>query len=145
MVLADLATLSAALFAGGALYAAAVEHPARVACGPPMAVAEFRLSYPRGAWLQGALAVVGALAAGGAWLGGAPRAWLVAGLVLMGVVPYTLLLMHPTNARLRDRGLAPDIPETQRLLRRWGLLHLVRVGLGLLALGLMIGSPVRGA
>jgi hypothetical protein len=144
MILADLATVCAALFAGGAVYAAAVEHPARVACGPPMAVAQFRMSYPRGAWLQGSLAVLGALAAIGAWLGGAPRTWLVAGLVLIAVVPYTRLVMHATNGRLRDRRLAPDVPETQRLLHRWGLLHLVRVGLGLLALGLMLGTLPSG-
>jgi hypothetical protein len=144
MILADLATVSAALFAGGALYATVVEHPARVACGPPMAVAQFRTSYPRGAGLQGSLAVVGSLAAVGAWLGGAPPAWLISAVALIAVVPYTLLVMHATNRRLRDRRLAPDIPETQQLLRRWGLLHLVRVALGLLALGLMLRNPASG-
>lgn len=144
MILADLATVSAALFAGGALYAAVVEHPARVACGPPMAVAQFRTSYPRGAGLQGSLATVGSLAAVGAWLGGAPPAWLIAAVALIAVVPYTLLVMRATNRRLRDRRLAPDILETQRLLRRWGLLHLVRVALGLLALGLMLRNPASG-
>ncbi len=39
---------AAALFAGGALYVSLVEHPARLATGPPMAVAQFRTSYPRG-------------------------------------------------------------------------------------------------
>jgi hypothetical protein len=144
MIFADLATLCAALFAGSALYGAAVEHPARVACGPPMAVAHFRTSYRPGAWLQGSLAVVGALAAIGAWAGGAPLAWLVAALALTSVVPYTLLVMESTSRRLRDRSLAPDFPETQRLLRRWGLCHLVRVALGLLALGLIIRNPVSG-
>src|SRR5215471_2766940 len=70
-----LAAGATTLFAGGALYVSLVEHPARLLTGPPMAVAQFRTSYPRGARLQGSLAVLGGLAAIGAWLGGARIAW----------------------------------------------------------------------
>lgn len=138
MLLALVATAAAALFAGGALYATVVEHPARQACGPPMAVAHFRRSYPRGAALQAPLALVGALAAAGVWLAGGGPGWLGGGLALGAVVPYTLLAMLATNRRLMDPALAPDVLETRRLLRRWGALHLVRTLLGLLALGLML-------
>jgi hypothetical protein len=138
MLLALVATAAAALFAGGALYATVVEHPARQACGPPMAVAHFRRSYPRGAALQAPLALVGALAAAGVWLAGGGPGWLGGGLALGAVVPYTLLAMLATNRRLMDPALAPDVLETRRLLRRWGALHLARTLLGLLALGLML-------
>jgi hypothetical protein len=138
--LALLATAAAALFAGGALYATFVEHPARQACGPPMAVAHFRRSYPRGAALQAPLALVGGLAAVGVWLAGGPASWLWGGLALAAVVPYTLVVMRPTNRRLMDPALAPDVLETRRLLRRWGVLHLARTALGLIALGLMLGA-----
>jgi hypothetical protein len=56
-----------------------------------------------------------------------------AGLVILAVVPYTLLVIRPTNDRLLvpGRDLASD--ETRRLLEQWGPLHAVRSGLGLLA------------
>jgi hypothetical protein len=139
-----LATLAAALFAGGALYVSLAEHPARLACGPPMAVAEFRTSYPRAARLQGSLAAVGILCGVGAWLGGAPATSLAAGLLLSAVIAFTLVGMMPTSRRLLDRGLGPDTPEADRLLRRWGALHAIRTLLGLGALGLMLASRAGG-
>lgn len=142
--LAWIATGAATLFAGGALYVSLVEHPARLAAGPPMAVAQFRTSYPRGARLQGGLAVVGTLAAVGTWLGGAPIAWLGAGALLGLVVPYTLLAILTTNTRLLDRTLSPDAPEARRLLGRWGALHAVRTVLGLAAAAAMAHLLARG-
>ena len=135
---------AAALFAGGALYVSLVEHPARILTGPPMAVAQFRTSYPRGAWLQGGLATLGTLAAVGAWLAGARIAWLVAGALLGLVVPYTLVVILPTNKRLMDRALAPDSPEARALLRRWTALHAVRTVLGLAAAAAMAHLLAHG-
>ncbi|HEY7601325.1 MAG TPA: DUF1772 domain-containing protein [Methylomirabilota bacterium] len=137
LALAWIAAGAATLFAGGALYVSLVEHPARLATGPPMAVAQFRTSYPLAARLQAGLATAGTLAAIGAWLGTARIAWLVAGIILGLVVPYTLVVILPTNKRLLDRALAPDAPETRHLLRRWGALHAVRTLLGLAAAATM--------
>jgi hypothetical protein len=142
--LAWIAAGAAALFAGGALYVSLVEHPARLGTGPPMAVAQFRTSYPRAAWLQGGLAVAGALAAAGAWLGGAGLGWLAAGALLGLVVPYTLGVILPTNRRLLDRTLAPDAPEARQLLRRWTALHAVRTVMGLAAAAAMAHLLARG-
>ena len=143
-ILAWVAAGSATLFAGGALYVSLVEHPARLATGPPMAVAQFRTSYPRGAKLQGGLAILGTLAAAGAWLGGAPIGWLGGGVLLGLVVPYTLLVILPTNTRLLDQTLSPDSPEARRLLGRWGGLHAVRTVLGLAAAAAMAHLLARG-
>jgi hypothetical protein len=142
--LAWIAAGAAALIAGGALYVSLVEHPARMAAGPPMAVAQFRTSYPRAAWLQGGLAVVGALAAIGAWLGGGRTGWLGAGVLLGLVVPYTLVVVRPTNQRLLDRALSPDLPEARQLLRRWTALHLARTAAGLAAAAAMAHLLARG-
>jgi hypothetical protein len=142
--LAWIAAGAAVLFAGGALYASLVEHPARLATGPPMAVAQFRTSYPRGTRLQGGLAVAGSLAATGAWLGGAPIGWLGAGALLGLVVPYTLLVILPTSRRLLDRTLPPDTPEARRLLGRWGALHWARTLAGLAAAAAMAHLLARG-
>jgi hypothetical protein len=135
---------AAALFAGGALYVSLVEHPARMLTGPPMAVAQFRTSYPRGARLQGGLAALGTLAAVGAWLAGAGIAWLGAGALLGLVIPYTLVAILPTNHRLLDRALAPDAPEARALLRRWTGLHAVRTALGLAAAAAMAHLLAHG-
>jgi len=143
-ILTWIAAGAAGLFAGGALYVSLVEHPARLATGPPMAVAQFRTSYPRAAWLQGGLAVLGALAAAAAWLGGAPLGWLGAGALLGLVVPYTLVVILPTNKRLLDRALSPDAPEARTLLRRWTALHAVRTGLGLAAAATMAHLLAHG-
>jgi Domain of unknown function (DUF1772) len=136
--LAGLATIAAGLFAGAALYVTLVEHPARTGCGPLLAVAQFRKSYPRGAALQAPLAIAGCLAAAGTWLAGGGAGWLLAGVALGAVVPYTLVVILPTNRRLLDPALEPDTPEAARLLRRWGLLHHVRTLLSLVAFALML-------
>jgi hypothetical protein len=143
-IFAWIAAGAATLFAGGALYVSLVEHPARLLTGPPMAVAQFRTSYPRGARLQGGLAILGTVAATGAWLGGASIGWLGGAALLGLVVPYTLLVILPTNRRLLDRGLAPDAPEARRLLGRWGALHALRTLLGLGAAAAMAHLLARG-
>jgi hypothetical protein len=143
-ILAWIAAGAATLFAGGALYVSLVEHPARLATGPPMAVAQFRTSYPRGARLQGGLAVLGTLAAVGAWLGGAPIGWLGGGALLGLVLPYTLVVIRRTNTRLLDRTLSPDSPEARRLLSRWGAVHALRTVFGLAAAAAMAHLLARG-
>lgn len=126
MIAPVLATLCTGLFAGAAIYVTLVEHPARLACGTAAAIAEFRPSYGRAAPMQASLAAVGSLAAlVGWWLGyGLPL--LVAGLLEGSVIPFTLLVIYPTNGRLLDPALDSSSPEAAALLRRWGQLHLVR-------------------
>jgi Domain of unknown function (DUF1772) len=121
-----------------------VEHPARLLMGPPMALAQFRTSYPRGAWLQGGLAALGTLAAIGAWVAGARAGWFVAGIVLGSVIPFTVVVIFPTNKRLLDPALSPDAPETRQLLRRWTGLHTVRTVLGLAAAAAMAHLLAHG-
>jgi hypothetical protein len=58
---AALATVATGLFAGAALYVTLVEHPARLACGTAIAVAQFRPRHRRGAALQAPLAVLALL------------------------------------------------------------------------------------
>jgi hypothetical protein len=142
--LAGAATAAGGLFAGAALYVTLVEHPARTGCGPLLAVAQFRRSYPRGAALQAPLAAAGCLAGVAAWLSGAPAGWLGAGVLLAAVVVYTLAVVAPTNRRLLDPALEPDTPEASRLLSRWGYLHLARTVASLLAFGWMLRLLVRG-
>lgn len=138
MLLISCATLATALFTGAAVYITFVEHPARMACATEIAMAQWRPSYKRATIMQASLAVLGALLAVAAWFGGAGLAWLAAGISLGAVVPFTLVVMWPTNKDLEDVALDTATERARTLLRRWGNLHAVRSGLGGIALLLMI-------
>ena len=119
------------LFAGAALYVTLVEHPARMRCGTELAITEFGPSYKRAAVLQSVLAVVGTLAGVVGGLPSRSTAWLTGSLLLFLNVPFTLIVIFPTNHRLLDPALDRSSPEAHRLLVRWGRLHEVRTVLGL--------------
>jgi hypothetical protein len=138
MVIAELATFATALFSGAAVYVTLIEHPARLSCSTQTAIAQWRPSYHRATLMQASLAVAGTVLGIAAWLHGDGRVWLFAGLVLGSVVPFTLLIMWPTNARLENQQLDASSEEARTLLVRWGSLHAVRSGLSLFALMLMI-------
>lgn len=134
MLLELLATLCAAIFTGAAIYINIVEHPARMSLGPATALAEWRPAYERGARMQAPLAVVGLLTAVGAWLTGGSIAWLVGGVLLGAVVPFTLLVTAPTNKELMDSATDRDPARARALLERWNRLHAVRSVLSFAAL-----------
>jgi hypothetical protein len=126
MVLLIVATLAAGLFAGAAIYVNAVEHPARVSCGTEFAVREFAPSYRRGAIMQASLALVGCVAGViGGWLRNDVTS-TIAALLLGSVVPFTFIVILPTNNRLLNPALDVRGAEASHLLTRWGRLHAVR-------------------
>ncbi len=124
------AIVAAGLFAGAAVYVTVVEHPARVECGQVLAIKEFGPSYRRGAVMQGGLAVIGLLASTVAWYQGSGVGWLIGGLLLGAMVPFTLVVILPTNRRLLDPALDSNSEEARELLSRWGHLHAVRTLVG---------------
>ena len=128
------AALCAALFAGAAVYINLVEHPARMSLGPGPALAEWAPSYHRATLMQAPLALVGSVAAVAAWATGAGLWWLIGGLLLGAVVPFTLLVILPTNKQLLDPAAAQDLDRAGWLLGRWNRLHAVRSLLSLAAL-----------
>jgi hypothetical protein len=113
-----IATLCAGLFAGAAIYISLVEHPARLECGTELAAREFGPSYRRAAILQASLAALGLLAACVAWALGRGTLVLIGGLLLATVIPFTLLVILPTNKRLLDPGLQRGSSEAAALLCR---------------------------
>jgi uncharacterized membrane protein len=121
-----LALLSSGLFAGAALYISFVEHPARMLCGTSLALTQFAPSYKRATIMQASLAAIGTLAAIAAWLMGAPAPWLAGGILLGAVIPFTLIVILPTNKRLLDPSLDKDPQLAQQLLQRWATLHALR-------------------
>jgi uncharacterized membrane protein len=126
MLLEILATLSAGLFAGAAIYIDLAEQPARKQIDIAAALAEWRPSYKRAAVVQPLLAAVGFLSALAAWLMGASVWWLVGGVLLVAVIPYTLIVALPTNNRLLDPAIEKNPDLARRLLVRWGRVHTVR-------------------
>jgi uncharacterized membrane protein len=133
-----IAVLSCALFTGAAVYITFIEHPARMQCGVEIAVTEFAPSYRRATVMQAACAAVGLLASFVAWLAGSGFWWLVAGVLLGSVIPFTLIVILPTNKRLLSPALDRRSAEAERLLARWGRLHAVRSVLSAVALLLFL-------
>ena len=133
-----ISVLSCALFTGASVYITFVEHPARMQCGVEIAAAEFAPSYRRATVMQATCAAVGLVSSVAAWLNGATVWWLVAGVLLGSVIPFTLVVILPTNKRLLDATLEKRSAETERLLARWGSLHAVRTMLSGLALLLLL-------
>lgn len=88
--------------------------------------------------MQASLAAVGLAAAVVAWWEGRASTVLFGGLVLGGVIPFTLLVILPTNKGLLDPGLDRGSAEAAALLARWGRLHAVRSALGSLAFGVLV-------
>jgi Domain of unknown function (DUF1772) len=128
-----LATLSAGIFAGAALYITVAEHPARLLCDTRCAALQWAPSYKRATWMQAPLAVLSLLTGVLAWLLGAGRLWLAAAACIGLVVPFTLTVIMPTNHRLLETNRDLGSDQTRVLLVRWGTLHAVRTWLSLTA------------
>lgn len=138
MIYLLLATGCAGLFAGAALYVNLVEHPARLACGTEFAMREFVPSYSRAAVLQASLALLGLAAGVYAWFL-SRDGWVLAGAILLSsVVPYTLVVVMPTNKLILHPALDATPAEKMRLLNRWGRLHAVRTALSLMAFAILL-------
>jgi hypothetical protein len=129
-----IAVLTCSLFSGAAIYISLVEHPARMECGAEIAATEFAPSYRRATAMQATLAALGLLGSIAAWFEGATFCWLIGGGLLGLVIPFTLIVILPTNKQLLNPALNRRSLETERLLARWATLHAVRSVLSGLAL-----------
>jgi hypothetical protein len=83
--------------------------------------------------MQVSLAVVATLCGLAQWLSGAGATWLAGSLLIFSVVPFTLVVILPTNNKLLEPGRDLGSEETRRLLETWGRLHAVRSLLSLAA------------
>lgn len=131
--IAGAAALFCTLFTGAALYINLVEHPARLSCGTEAAARQWAPSYRLATIMQATLAISAALAGVVTWLHGEGIAWLWGALLIFAVVPFTLVVIRPTNERLLTPGRNLASTETLHLLERWGRLHAIRSALGLAA------------
>jgi hypothetical protein len=132
-ILSLVAVLAAALFAGAALYINVAEQPARLTLDTRSAAAQWAPSYLRATWMQAPLALVSLVCGVAVWLMGGGTGWLIAAVLIGLVVPFTLVVIMPTNKSLLLPGRDLDSPDTRALLARWGRLHTVRTALSLVA------------
>ena len=134
------AVVCSGLFAGAALYVNLVEHPARMSGGVAAALREWAPSYKRAAVMQATLAMAGSLAGLGAWALGGGSGHLLGAAMFFAVVPFTLLVIRPTNTRLLELHAAGQVGNAPALLPRWNRLHAIRTALGLAAFLVLLGT-----
>jgi Domain of unknown function (DUF1772) len=134
LILELIATLSTSLFCGAAIYINLVEHPARMSCGTALAVIEFAPSYKRATIMQVSLAAASFFSSLGAWLMNSGIYWLIGGIFIIIVIPFTVIVILPTNKKLLDPSLDRNSEYARQLLNGWGWLHAVRSVLSLISL-----------
>jgi len=95
-------------------------------------------SYQRATILQVSLATGGlALGLAAAWQLHDP--WVAVGAVLLGAsIPFTLIVVFPTNKQLLDPTLDSRSPQATSLLRLWNRLHAIWSLLSATAFGVLL-------
>lgn len=128
-----LALVTAAAFAGAAIYVNVAEQPARLTLDDKALLTEWKPSYARGKAMQASLALVstvlGLLAAylTGKWV------WVAGAALILAPWPWTLIVIMPVNHVLEATAPEAANAETRALIVKWGTLHAVRSALGVAA------------
>jgi len=120
------AAMACTLFAGAAVYINLVEHPARLSCGTEAAARQWAPSYQRATFMQLSLAVLATLCGFARWWQGGGAVWLWGAVCIVAVIPFTVIVILPTNRRLLEPGRDLGSAETRELLEAWGRRHAVR-------------------
>ena len=129
-----IAVLSCSIFAGAAIYINVAEHPARMDCDTKTAVTVWAPSYKRAFVMQASLAIVGFISGIAVWLLGGGIMWLLAATFIGAVIPFTFIVIMPTNQKILAPERDLNSTETRELLVKWGNLHAVRSILSFIAL-----------
>ena len=133
MLIGQLALITAAAFAGAAIYVTVAEQPARLVLDDDALLRQWQSSYPRASVMQASLALGSALLGAAAYASSGDGRWLAGAVLIFANLPFTILVILPTNKRLQ--ALAPAAADlgTRRAIETWARLHLVRDVLGLSA------------
>jgi hypothetical protein len=121
-----LALVTAAVFAGAALYINLVEQPARLALDDAALLIEWKPAYKRATLMQAPLALAGFVFGAIAWWQSRQAPWIVGALLMLANWPVTYFIIMPTNSRLMALDPADASADARRLIIRWGSLHAIR-------------------
>lgn len=135
-----LAAAAAFLFTGASLYISLVEHPARLSLDTRSAALQWAPSYARATVMQASLAIVSVIAGVASAILTGELQWLAAAALIGLVVPFTFLVIMPTNKQLLAPGRDLSSAGTRQLLERWGNLHWARSVLSFAASGTYLWS-----
>jgi hypothetical protein len=130
MLAGQLALITAAVFAGAAIYVNVAEQPSRLELDDRALLTEWKPAYKRGFAMQAPLAMVGfLLGAVAAWQTGSWW-WLVGAVLMLANWPFTIFGIMPTNNKLMAMEPAAVPVDARSLIVQWGHLHAVRSALG---------------
>jgi Anthrone oxygenase len=143
MFAGQLALITAAVFAGAALYVNIAEQPARLLLDDQALLREWQPSYKRGFAMQAPLAVAGFVFGLLAWWQTGVWLWLLGAVIMIANWPYTLLVIMPTNNRLMTTDPAVAGADTRKLIQTWAGLHAVRTAFGFAAVSVLLWASLR--
>ena len=138
MLTGQLALMTAAIFAGAALYVSVAEQPARLGLDDRPLLQEWIRPYKRGFAMQAPLAAIGFLLGLLAWWQTGNWLWLLGAVVLVANWPYTLIGIAPVNRRIMATKPEEANAASTALITHWGALHGIRTALGLSATGIFL-------
>jgi uncharacterized membrane protein len=91
--------------------------------------------------MQVSFALAGTIASLAAYFLGSGRIWLLAAVLMIAIIPFTLLVMEPVNHQLKV--IEPSADRAVELLVRWGHLHWFRTVASGAAFVLCLAGIVR--